>query len=347
MWGKMQARLSMRSVFRVAILRVAIAVFLVVPSAGLSHAQGQAQGYPNRPVRIVVPFAPGGVTDVMARLLAQKLSESLGKEFFVDNRAGAGGNIGTGVVASAPADGYTLVLTSSSYVINPSIHAKIPYDPEKDLTPVTISAVSPNIVTVNPSLPVRSIAELIAYVRQSGKASFASAGVATTPHLSGELFRLSLNLDMVHVPFGGAGPALQSAIAGHTPIAVTGLPPAVPPGRAGRLRPPAVPSTPRRPPRPAGPAHDGGSRRAGPGSRADADHSGAVGDTEGHRRTPASRDREDRRASRNKAAAGHARLRAAGEHACRLGHANQARTFPLGQSGARRQDRGAKAVIDV
>jgi len=226
----------MRSVLRLALLRVALAVFLIVPSASLSHAQGQAQGYPNRPVRIVVPFAPGGVTDVMARLLAQKLSENLGKEFFVDNRAGAGGNIGTGVAATAPADGYTLVLTSSSYVINPAIHAKIPYDPERDLTPVTISAVSPNIVTVNPSLPVRSIAELIAYVRQSGKASFASAGVATTPHLSGELFRLSLDLDMVHVPFGGAGPALQSAIAGHTPIAFTGFPPAVPLVKAGSLR---------------------------------------------------------------------------------------------------------------
>jgi len=234
----------MRSVSRVAILCVAMALLLIVLSAGLSHAQGTAQGqaYPNRPVRIVVPFAPGGVTDVMARLLAQKLSESLGKEFFVDNRAGAGGNIGTGVAATAPADGYTLVLTSSSYVINPAIHAKIPYDPEKDLTPVTISAVSPNIVTVNPSLPVRSITELIAYVRQSGKASFASAGVATTPHLSGELFRLSLDLDMVHVPFGGAGPALQSAIAGHTPIAFTGFPPAVPLVKAGSLRALAVTS---------------------------------------------------------------------------------------------------------
>src|ERR1043165_1133870 len=110
-----------------SIYRVALAMFLLVPSAGLGHAQGTGQGqsYPNRPVRIVVPFAPGGVTDVMARLLAQKLSESLGKEFFVDNRAGAGGNIGTGVAATAPADGYTLVLTSSSYVINPAIHAKI------------------------------------------------------------------------------------------------------------------------------------------------------------------------------------------------------------------------------
>jgi tripartite-type tricarboxylate transporter receptor subunit TctC len=227
----------MRSVFRVA-----LALFFFVVPVGLSHAQAQGQAYPNRPVRIIVPFAPGGVTDVMARLLAQKLSENLGKEFFVDNRAGAGGNIGTGVAASAPADGYTLVLTSSSYVINPSIHAKIPYDPEKDLAPVTISAVSPNIVTVNPSLPVRSISELIAHVRQSGKASFASAGVATTPHLSGELFRLSLDLDMVHVPFGGAGPALQSAIAGHTPIAFTGFPPAVPLVRAGSLRALAVTS---------------------------------------------------------------------------------------------------------
>jgi tripartite-type tricarboxylate transporter receptor subunit TctC len=230
--------------FMYFVLRAALPLFLIVLSAAPSQAQaqGQSQTYPNRPVRIVVPFAPGGVTDVMARLLAQKLSENLGKEFFVDNRAGAGGNIGTGVAATAPADGYTLVLTSSSYVVNPSIHAKIPYDPEKDLTPVTISAVSPNIVTVNPSLPVRSISELIAYVRQSGKASFASAGVATTPHLSGELFRLSLDLDMVHVPFGGAGPALQSAIAGHTPIAFTGFPPAVPLVKAGSLRALAVTS---------------------------------------------------------------------------------------------------------
>jgi len=219
-----------------------VSCMVLVLASGLCHAQGPAAGYPNRPVRIVVPFAPGGVTDVMARLLAQKLSESLGKEFIVDNRAGAGGNIGTGVAAAAPGDGYTLVLTSSSYVVNPSIHAKIPYDPEKDLTAVTISAVSPNIVTVNPSLPVQSIAELIAYVRRSGKASFASAGVATTPHLSGELFRLSLDLDMVHVPFGGAGPALQSAIAGHTPIAFTGFPPAVPLVKAGSLRALAVTS---------------------------------------------------------------------------------------------------------
>jgi len=207
-----------------------------------SHAQNALVGYPNRPVRIIVPFAPGGVTDVMARLLAQKLSEGLGKEFFVDNRPGAGGNIGIGVTAQAPADGYTIALTSSSYVVNPALHKKIPYDPEKDLVPVTISAVSPNAVVVNPNLPVRTIAALIDYVRRSGNQNFASAGVGTTPHLSGELFRLSLDLDMVHVPFNGAGPALQSVIAGHTPIAFTAFPPAVPLVKAGSLRALAVTS---------------------------------------------------------------------------------------------------------
>jgi tripartite-type tricarboxylate transporter receptor subunit TctC len=224
---------------------VSFALFLL--AADFCQAQSPVAGYPSRPVRIIVPFAPGGVTDVMARLLSQKLSESLGKEFFVDNRAGAGGNIGTGVAAAAPGDGYTLVLTSSSYVVNPSIHAKIPYNPETDLTAVTISAVSPNILTVNPALPIKTVSELIDYVRKSGKASFASAGVATTPHLSGELFRLSLDLDMVHVPFGGAGPALQSTIAGHTPIAFTGFPPAVPLVKVGSLRALAVTSAKRLP----------------------------------------------------------------------------------------------------
>jgi tripartite-type tricarboxylate transporter receptor subunit TctC len=220
-----------------AFLTAVCAVFLATGTT-----QAQTAGYPNRPVRFIVPFAPGGVTDVMARLLAQKLSENLGKEFFVDNRPGAGGNIGIGVTAGAAPDGYTIALTSSSYVVNPGLHKKIPYDPEKDLVPITISAVSPNAVVVNPNLPVRSIAELIDYVRKTGNQNFASAGVGTTPHLSGELFRLSLGLDLVHVPFNGAGPALQSVIAGHTPIAFTAFPPAVPLVKADSLRALAVTS---------------------------------------------------------------------------------------------------------
>jgi tripartite-type tricarboxylate transporter receptor subunit TctC len=220
--------------------------------AGIGRARGAAQNsasdYPVRSVRVIVPFAPGGVTDVMGRLLAQKLSERLGKEFYVDNRPGAGGNIGTGVAATAAADGYTLLVTSSSYVVNPSLHAKIPYDPNRDLIAITIAAVSPNLLVVNPSVPARTVQELVDYIRRNpGSASFASAGIGTTPHLSGELFRLSLGLDMVHVPFGGAGPALQSALAGHTPIAFTALPPAVPLVAARELRALAVTSAKRSP----------------------------------------------------------------------------------------------------
>ncbi len=216
--------------------------------AAIGQATAAPPDYPTHPVRVIVPFAPGGVTDVMGRLLAQKLSERLGKEFYVDNRAGAGGNIGTGVAASAPGDGYTLLLTSSSYVVNPSLHAKIPYDPNRDLVPITIAAVSPNLLVVNPSVPAHSVRELVDYIRKNpGSGSFASAGIGTTPHLSGELFRLSLGLDMVHVPFGGAGPALQSALAGHTPIAFTALPPAVPLVTAGQLRALAVTSAQRSP----------------------------------------------------------------------------------------------------
>jgi tripartite-type tricarboxylate transporter receptor subunit TctC len=223
-------------------------LLLAGTSQGRAAPQDSAASYPARPVRVIVPFAPGGVTDVMGRLLAQKLSERLGKEFYVDNRAGAGGNIGTGVAAAAAADGYTLLLTSSSYVVNPSLHAKIPYDPNRDLVPITIAAVSPNLLVINPSVPARTVQELVDYIRKNpGQASFASAGIGTTPHLSGEMFRLSLGLDMVHVPFGGAGPALQSALAGHTPIAFTALPPAVPLVIAGELRALAVTSAKRSP----------------------------------------------------------------------------------------------------
>jgi tripartite-type tricarboxylate transporter receptor subunit TctC len=218
--------------------------------AGLGHAQvdPDRSGYPNRPVRVVVPFAPGGVTDVMGRLLAQKLSEHLGQQFYVENIGGAGGNIGTAAAAAARPDGYTLLVTSSSYVVNPSLHGKIPYDPNRDLVPVTISAASPNLLVVHPGQPAKTVEELVAAIKNnSGKHNFASAGVGTTPHLSGELFRLSLGLDLVHVPFTGAGPALQSVIAGHTPIAFTSLPSAVPHVKAGTLRALAVTSAKRSP----------------------------------------------------------------------------------------------------
>lgn len=216
-------------------------------ASGTALAQGPA-GYPNRPVRVIVPFAPGGVVDVMARLLAPKLSDAFGRSFYIDNHGGAGGNIGTGMAATQPADGYTILITSSSFVVNPSLHAKIPYDPIKDFDTVTIAAASPNVLVVHPSLPANTLKELVDLIKANPhKHSFASAGVGTTPHLSGELLKQSLGLDLVHVPFAGAGPALSSAVAGHTPIAFVGVPGAAQQIRDGRLRALAITSASRVP----------------------------------------------------------------------------------------------------
>ena len=207
-----------------------------------------SQTYPDRPVRIIVAFAPGGPTDVMARLLAQQLSEDLGKQFFIENQPGAGGNTGMGNAARAAPDGYTILVTSSSYVVNPSLFTKGSYDPYKDFIPITNVGVSPNLLVVHPSIPARSVSELIAYIKSNpGKISYASPGAGTTPHLSGELFRLTLGLDLVHVPFSGAGPALQSTVAGHTPIAFVAMPPATPLVKDGKLRALAVTSKQRSP----------------------------------------------------------------------------------------------------
>ena len=209
--------------------------------AGAAHAQTTAGGYPDRPVRIIVPFAPAGPTDVTARLIAQKLTESLGKQFIIENQPSAGGNLGMGNAAKAAPDGYTILFVSSSYVVNPSLYPKVPYDPYKDFQPITVAADAPNLLVVHPSIAAKSVKELIELIRKNpGKYNFASAGTGTTPHLSGELFKLSAGLDLVHVPFNGAGPAIQSAVAGHTPITFTSLPPAMPLVKDGKLRPLAV-----------------------------------------------------------------------------------------------------------
>jgi tripartite-type tricarboxylate transporter receptor subunit TctC len=212
----------------------AVALCMAAPSFAQSS-------YPDHPVKVIVPFAAAGPTDVMARLITQKLSEHLGKQFYVENQAGAGGNIGMGNAAKATPDGYTILFVSSSYVVNPSLYAKIPYDPYKDFIPVTIAGDSPNVLVVNPSLPANSVKELVDLIKANpGKYSFASAGTGTTPHLAGELFKLSYGLDLVHVPFNGAGPAIQSTVAGHTPIGFTALPPAAPLVKGGQLRALAV-----------------------------------------------------------------------------------------------------------
>jgi tripartite-type tricarboxylate transporter receptor subunit TctC len=223
---------------KIAARLVAIAVAVLAPGAT------QAASYPDHPVKIVVPFAPAGPTDVMARLIAQKLSESLKQQFYVENHPGAGGNIGMVQVAKSAPDGYTILVASSSFVVNPSLYAKNPYDPFKDFAPVTLAAASPNILVVNADFPAKTVKELVDLVTKNpGKYNYAMPGTGTTPHLAGELFKLTFKLDLATVPFNGAGPAIQSAVAGHTPVAFTALPPTAPQVQGGKLRGLAVTAT--------------------------------------------------------------------------------------------------------
>jgi tripartite-type tricarboxylate transporter receptor subunit TctC len=196
-----------------------------------------AQSYPVRPVRIIVPFAPSGTTDIFARLAAQKLTERLVKSFYVENIPGASGNIGTNQAARAAPDGYTVLFAFSSHVVNPSLFAKIPYDPYKDFEPVTLAVTSTAVISVNPAVPAKTLPELIDLIRANpGKYSFASPGAGTQAHLAGEQLRVSLGLDLVHVPYNGAGPAIASVVAGHTPVGVSTLASAGPHLREGKLR---------------------------------------------------------------------------------------------------------------
>jgi len=229
----------MKSIF-VRIFFAAVATL----AASAANAQPSPNAYPSRPVRVIVPFAAGGPSDIFARLIGQKLSEQLGKQFFVENQGGAGGNIGMGNAARAAPDGYTLAVVSSSYMVNPGLYEKIPYDPVKDFVPITIAAYAPNLLAVNPAMPVNTVKDLVALVRANpGKYNFGHSGVGTTPHLSGEIFRHTQGLDLVSVPFNGSGPALQSALGGHTPIAFVVLSPAVPLVKEGKMRALAVLST--------------------------------------------------------------------------------------------------------
>ena len=192
---------------------LAICAALMVPGAAW------AQQYPNKPVKIIVPFPAGGVTDIAGRLIAQRLSEKLGQQFFIENVAGAGGNIGMAQVARAAGDGYTILLSSSSVTVNPSLYAKMAFDVEKDLVPVTKAGGSPNSWLVNPSFPAKSMTEMVEmFKKEPGKHSVGSPGAGTTPSLSIEQLKHDLKVDFVTVPFAGGGPMTQSLLGGHVPI---------------------------------------------------------------------------------------------------------------------------------
>jgi tripartite-type tricarboxylate transporter receptor subunit TctC len=226
---------------RRAVLRAGGCLITAVGATALGSRFASAAGYPERPVKIIVPFAPAGPTDIMARILARHLGEALGGTVVVENRPGAGGNIGIGITAHAEADGYTLLVTSSAYVVNPSLYAKIPYAPYKDFAAIAELGTSPNVILVDPKLGVNSIAELIARAKANpNELNYASPGIGTTPHLSGELFKISCGINITHVPFSGAGPAIQAILTGTTQVAFAALPPAHPQIESGALKALAV-----------------------------------------------------------------------------------------------------------
>lgn len=216
--------------------------FAGIAAAGLAAPRiASAQAYPARPVRVIVPFTPGGPTDLFARLIAAKLSQQMGQQFYIENVGGAGGNIGAGRAAQAAPDGYTILVDGGNYVINPSLFAEIPYDPIKSFDPVTISVTSPVLLTVNPSVPAHTVKELVDLINANpNKYGYASPATGTPPDLVGELFRLSLKLDLVHVPFKGGGEALAAVLGGQPAISFGAIAPAVPLVRAGKLRAIAV-----------------------------------------------------------------------------------------------------------
>jgi len=217
-------------------LCVALIGALLMAMSCAAHGQPAAV-YPSKPIRIVVPYLAGGAADVVARLVGQKMSESFGQPVLVDNRAGGAANIGSEYVAKAAPDGYTLLMGSPANTVNASLYAKMPYDVTKDFAPVVLMGTSANILVVHPSLPVRSVKDLIAFAKsRPGQLTYASSGNASSNHLSGELFKLLAGVDIVHVPYKGGGPAITDLLGGQVTMYFSSLPSALPFVRSNKLR---------------------------------------------------------------------------------------------------------------
>jgi tripartite-type tricarboxylate transporter receptor subunit TctC len=228
----------MKSILDVVVVALLSAIALLAAQASAQPTStGSGQAYPSRPIRIIVPFPPIGPTDEVARLVAHKLTEAWKQQVVVDNRSGAGGNIGMGIAANAPADGYTVLFVSSSFMVNPSLYKKIPYDPYKSFIPISVLAASPHLFFTHPSQPVKSIAELIEVVKKdSKKYSIASPGIGTVPHLSGILLGLDAKIDLVVVPYAGGGPSIAAVVGNQVPFGCQAIPPVTPHVKAGRVR---------------------------------------------------------------------------------------------------------------
>jgi tripartite-type tricarboxylate transporter receptor subunit TctC len=217
-----------------SVVSKAIAIALLALSASMAFA---ASSYPERPIRLVVPLSAGGSADIVGRVLAQKMGEKLGQQVVIDNRPGAGSIIGTEIAARAPADGYTLLLAGSSFTSAPSLHRKLPYDPIRDFAPITMPADAPGLLVAHPAVAVRTVNDLIALARSKpGQINYASPGNGTAPHFAGALFNIMAKVDMTHIPYKGAGPAVTAVMAGEAQVSFASMPSAITQMRQGRLR---------------------------------------------------------------------------------------------------------------
>jgi tripartite-type tricarboxylate transporter receptor subunit TctC len=238
--SSMQIRVSRDLILaaRAIVACLVASLLFVQPSAAQD-----AKDYPARPIRFIVPYPPAGGTDVVARVLAEPLGAALGQSIIIENRGGAAGNLGTDLAAKASPDGYTILFTLSSHTINPKLYEKLPFDVERDFVPISLAALSPQILVANPSLPVNNVGELIALAkREPGKLNFASVGTGSPAHIAGELLKLKTGIDMVHVPYKGGGPAIADALGGQVQLAFVTLPAAIQYVRAGKLKALAIAS---------------------------------------------------------------------------------------------------------
>ena len=218
---------------------------IVINTASLNT---NAQDYPTRPIRMIVPVPPGGSTDTLARIIGTKLSESLGQQVVIENRPGGGGNIAFGIAAKAPADGYTILMVASQFVVNPGLYAKVPYDPIKDFAPITYIASAPSLLVANPIVPAKTVKELVSLLKMNpGTFNYSSPGEGSAQHLAGELFKLNAGVELTHIPFSGAGPALSSVLGAQVQLTFASLPAAYPHVSSGALRALAITSSARSP----------------------------------------------------------------------------------------------------
>ncbi|HWI14799.1 MAG TPA: tripartite tricarboxylate transporter substrate binding protein [Burkholderiales bacterium] len=219
-------------------MRNTIIAGLIAAAALPAVAAEDASNYPSKPIRLVVPFTPGGSTDILARVIGMKLTEAWGKQVVIDNRPGAGGNIGVDLVAKSPADGYTLVMGHiGTFGVNPTLYPKLPYDPIRDFQPITLVALVPNMLSVNPALPAKSVKELVTLAKaKPGTINFGSGGNGSAAHLAGEYFKLMTKTEITHIPYRGTSPAVTDLIAGQIQMIITGVPPTLNFVKSGKLR---------------------------------------------------------------------------------------------------------------